>query len=298
MEKTDAPLDWSLIRAVLAVADTGPLSAAARVLGQAQPTVGRQIARAEDSLGRRLFDRHRRGLTPTPFAQSLLPAARAMQDAARGMALAAAGEPVGAGGRVRITASRMVSAFLLPPIMARIRADMPDITLDLVASDTTENLLFHEADIAIRMYRPAQLDMVTRHLGDVELGFYATPEYLARHGEPATVSDLISHDLIGFDRDDQLVRGFRDAGVEIEAESFAIRTDDQIAYWSLVRAGAGIGVGQLAVARAEPGLRRVIRDQPLPKLEVWLTAHQKLRQVPRVARVWRALADRLRPALS
>jgi DNA-binding transcriptional LysR family regulator len=297
MDNPSHAVDWALIRCLLAVADTGSLSGAARQLGQSQPTLGRQIRAAEHAFGAALFDRHPRGLTPTALAQSLLPAARRMETAARSMALIAAGQTQDQGGTVRVTASRFVSVYLLPPILSRLRAAMSDISLELVPSDTTENLLFHEADIAIRMYRPTQLDMITQHIGDLPLGLFATDGYIARRGLPRDMGDLMHHDIIGYDRDEQMVKGFRAAGLDVTRDSFAIRTDDQIAYWELVRAGAGIGVGQGAVARRDPHLRAVLPGAPLPVLPVWLTAHDRLRHVPRVDRVWQALRAGLLPSL-
>ncbi len=292
------PPDWTLIRSFLAVAETGSLSAAARETGQSQPTLGRHIRTLEDSLGGPLFERHPRGLRLSPLGHALMPGAEAMREGARRIDLAAAGRDARPSGPVRLTASVYVSVHVLPQILTGIRARHPEITLDLVATDRSENLLFHEADIALRMYRPEQLDMITRHLGDVRLGLYATRSYLDRAGTPQRFADLLDHDLVGYDRDDRIIRGFRTAGLQVTRDSFALRTDDQVAYWELVRAGAGIGVGQCSVANRDPRVTRILPDAPLPSLPVWLTAHQAVRHTPRVARVWEALAEGLAPLLS
>jgi DNA-binding transcriptional LysR family regulator len=170
MASTSISLDWSLLPAVLSVADHGSLSAAARQTGLSQPTLGRQIRAAEAALGGPLFDRHARGLSPTDLMQTLLPHLRNMQEAAEALKLQAAGQAEATTGTIRLTASHVVSGFLLPPILARFRETHPGLSVELAPSDTTQNLLFHEADIALRMYRPTQLDMVTRHLGDLPIG--------------------------------------------------------------------------------------------------------------------------------
>ncbi|WP_071675529.1 LysR family transcriptional regulator [Nioella nitratireducens] len=295
---TKTVFDWTLLRAFLAVCDTGSLSAAARDIGQSQPTLGRHIRALEEQAGGPLFERHARGLRPSALGQALLPGAEAMREGARQVAFAAVGRDQRAAGPVRVTASVAVSVYMLPPILAAIRAEHPEIQIDLVPSDRSENLLFHEADIALRMYRPEQLDMITRHLGDVTLGFYATPDYLARRGTPETFSDLMGHEMIGYDRDDRILRGFRAAGLNVSRDWFVVRTDDQIAYWELVCAGAGLGFGQVVVGGRDPRVRRIMPDAPLPTLPVWLTAHERTRHIPRVARVWEALAEGLRPFLS
>lgn len=291
-------LDWTLLRSFLAVAETGSLSAAARATGQSQPTLGRHIRLLEEQAGGPLFERHPRGFSLSPLGQALLPGAEAMQEGARQVELAAAGRDEREAGPVRLTASVFVSVRLLPPILATLKERFPEITIDLVSSDRTENLLFHEADIALRMYRPEQLDMITRHLGELDLGLYATPGYLARRGTPATFQDVLDHDFLGYDRDDRIIRGFREAGLEVTRDSFALRTDDQVAYWELVCAGAGIGICQRAVADRDPRVTRILPEAPLPTLPVWLTAHQAMRHTPRVARVWTALAEGLKPLLS
>lgn len=291
-------LDWSLIRSVLAVADTGSLSAAARSTGQSQPTLGRQIKLAEDALGAAIFTRHARGLRLSTFGQSLMPAMRAMEDSARALSLTAAGQDHGGAGTVRVTASEIVSAYLLPPIIAGLRAQHPEITIELVPTDTTENLLFHEADIAIRMYRPTQLEMITRHLGDLPIGIYAADSYVARRGTPSGPHDMADHDWLGYDRDDRIILGMRAMGFDITRDFFSFRCDNQVTYWQHLLAGAGLGIGQQAVARQYTNLTQVLPDLDLPKLPVWLTAHETLRHVPRVARVWDTLADGLKPRLS
>ena len=220
-------LDWTLLRSFLSVAETGSLSAAARQLGLTQPTLGRHIAELEASLGPPLFTRQPRGLSPTEAALSLLPAAQDMRDAAARLALLAAGRQESLSGTVRLTASRVVSNYLLPPMLARLRQAEPGIAIELVPSDTSENLLFREADIALRMYRPTQEGVVTRHLVDLHMGLYATPEYLDRKGRPQTLAALQAHDVIGFDRSDLMARMLASLGLSIPAEAFAVRTDDR-----------------------------------------------------------------------
>ncbi|WP_298498915.1 LysR family transcriptional regulator [uncultured Maritimibacter sp.] len=291
MDKTLANIDWSLIRAFLAVADEGSLSAAARVLNASQPTLGRQVREIETALGVELFHRHAKGLSLTATGQQIFPAAKAMRDAAGEIAMIAAGEDMRATGTVRITASVIVAHFVLPPILARLRADEPGIDIDLVATDTSENLLFREADIAVRMYRPEQLDVVTRHICDLPLGIFAAKSYLDRRGRPEAVDDMLAHDWVGYDRSDLMIRGMRELGWPVERDFFATRTDDQAGNWHLVAAGCGIGIAQVATGQSDPRVERLFPEMPLPALPVWLTAHEAMRRVPRVSRVWDALAQ-------
>ena len=298
MDKPSNPFDWALARVFVAVAESGSLSGAARALGMSQPTVGRHIHTLETHVGVPLFERRTRGMALTASAQALLPHAIAMRDAANRLALTAAGQEGELAGTVRITASSNVSHHVLPPILARLRAEEPLIQIELVPSDSSENLLFREADIALRMYRPTQLDMVTRHLGDVTMGAFAATRYLERRGRPETLEDMFSHDIIGFDRNDFMLRHMAAQGISLKRENFALRTDHPTAYWELVRGGCGIGFGQSAVGRADPLLEQILLDVPIPSLPIWLTAHEALRHTPRIARVWAHLEKGLRAHLA
>lgn len=283
-------LDWSLIRSFLAVAEAGSLSAAARATGTSQPTLGRHIREIEAALQVPLFRRVALGLIPTEAGEALLPPARAMRQAAADLSQAAAGRAKGLAGTVRITASRVVSHAILPPILARLRADEPDIQIDLVPSDTTENLLLGEADLALRMYRPTQLDLVAQRLAELPMGIYAARTYLDRVGRPTSRDGLIGLDFIGQDRSDQIIRAMVAMGYPVSRGFFPVRTDDALVYQDLIRAGCGVGGLLRCIGDPDPGLERIDGLISLPTLPIWLTAAPALRQSPRLRRVWDVLA--------
>ncbi|MDX2482350.1 MAG: LysR family transcriptional regulator [Pseudodonghicola sp.] len=288
------PLDWTLLQSFAAVAETGSLSSAARRLGQSQPTLGRHIRALEAALGVELFTRGPKGLIPTEAARGLIGPADQMREAAARLRLAADGQDSGLAGTVRLTASTVVSHFILPPILVDIRRSHPEIQIDLVPTDGSENLLFREADIALRMYRPTQLDIVTSHVADQDMGLYAATGFLDRVGRPQTLEDLVELDFVGFDTNDTIIRFMRDMGQDVGRDFFGMRCDDQAAYWQLVRAGGGIGGMQVMIGDADLGLERVMPDLPLPRLPVWLAAPAALRQSPRLRLVWDRLAEALR----
>jgi len=284
-------LDWTYVRAFLAVAETGSLSAAARALGQSQPTLGRHIKAAEAALGATLFVREPDGLRLTEIGGMLLGPAREMAAASARLETLAAGRDMRVSGTVRITASVVVSHYLLPRIIAELRDAEPDIEVELVPSDTTENLIFREADIAIRMFRPTQLDIVTRKIGDSPMALYATGDLLSRFGQPANFEELRRLPFVGFDRSDMILRQFRDWGLDVTKAFFGVRCDDQAAYWKLVCAGCGVGGMQTVIGDAEPGVHRLDFQPELPPLPLWLAAHEAMHKTPRVKRVWDFLVD-------
>ncbi len=285
--------DWSLLQSFLSVAETGSLSAAARATGASQPTLGRHIRAFEAQTGLTLFHRTPSGLEPTEAALPLIEAARGMAAQAAHLTRLAAGQGEGLAGTVRLTASRVVSMYLLPPMLARLRAEEPSIQIELVPSDATENLLYNAADIALRMYRPEQLDIVARHVTDLPLGLYAAPAYLARRGRPRSPADLRHHDFVGYDRDERIIRLMRAMGHDVTRADFPLRCDDQVVHWELVRAGCGIGGMQVRTAEGDPAVERILPDLPLPALPLWLAAPESLRRNPRIRRVWDFLAEAL-----
>ncbi|WP_270725662.1 LysR family transcriptional regulator [Shimia sp. Alg240-R146] len=291
-------LDWSLVQSFVAVAETGSLSAAARHLNASQPTLGRHIRTLEDQLGLELFHRQARGFELTAKGQELLSPARAMARAMADLSLQAAGHENKLEGDVRIACSVFMAHHVMPDIIAKIRQTEPNIRIDLLPSDQSENLLFREADIAVRMYRPEQLDMVTRHLGDITLGMFGARSYLDRKGMPQTGEDLRHHDVVGYDANDDILREMRAMGIPATRDWFAVRCDNQTAYWELVRAGCGLGFCQTHIGRNTPGMQEVPLDFPLPSLPIWLTAHEALRHTPRISRIWALLEDALTPLVS
>ncbi len=291
----DNALDWSLIQTFLAVAETGSLSGAARQLGQSQPTVGRQVRAIEASLGSSLFTRQPRGLALNEAGNALYPAALEMQNTARKLSLLAAGQSQNLSGTVRITASVIFSHYSLPPILSAIRQAEPEIQLELAPSDSSENLLFREADIAIRMYQPTQDDVIARKLGEISSGLFAHKSYLATRGTPRSFADLAQHDFIGFDRNSLIIDAMKSFGVHRVREDFPVRCDDQAVYWELTKAGCGIGATQMRLGLEAPDMVQVLPDLPLENLPVWLVAAKALRQTPRIRRVYDLLATAIKP---
>jgi len=286
-------LNWSLIKSFLAVAEHGSFSAAARSTGQSQPTVGRHIDQLARALGSDLFTRTKNGHEPTETGLQMLTYARKMNTAAAGLSMVAAGPSEALSGTVRITASLVVSQYLLPKIIAKIRRSEPKIEIELTPSDTTENLLFREADIAVRMYRPQQLDVITKQIGVQQLGLFATSDYIAANGHPKTLGDISRFDIIGYDRSDLMIGAMRQMGVAVDRNFFPTRCDNQTVYIELMRAGCGIGAVALTIAAQDPTLIRVLPDLELPELPIWLTAHTALHSSARIRCVYDILAAEL-----
>ena len=284
---------WELYRSFLAVMREGSLSAAARMLGMTQPSLGRHIRELEDRLGVSLFARSPQGLTPTEVAQALLPHAQAMASASAALRRAVSTRHDAMAGVVRVAASEVVGVEVLPPMLAAFRARHPGVVIELSLSNQMENLLRRDADIAIRMVRPTQDALVARHLGGIALGLYAHRRYLQAHGRPSTVAELATHALIGFDHETAYIRAMRPAGLPYTREHFALRTDHDLAALAAIRAGYGIGICQCGIAQRDAGMTRLLADSFELRLDTWIAMHEDLRR----SALMRALYDHLATAL-
>jgi DNA-binding transcriptional LysR family regulator len=297
ISQMNTSFDWRLIQSFLAVLEHGSLLGAARALQSSQPTMGRHIADLEAQLGVVLFERTGRGLQPTATALRLATSARAMEAGALQLAHGVSSAQMGVRGSVRITASQPVACLLLPPLLLQMRQALPDIQVELVASNDVTNLLRREADIALRMVRPDQSSLVARRIGTVALGAFAHRDYLRRRGVPRQPTDLLAHELVGNDRNEDILRGFAALGYPVGREQFAFRTDDLMAYWQAVRAGLGIGFVAHYMARTDPDVQPVLPMLKPPPLPIWLTVHREIRTSARIRAVYDFLAEAVPQAL-
>lgn len=285
--------DWNRARAFLVTAEEGSLSAAARALGMAQPTLGRQVDALESELGVVLFERLGRGLTLTPSGLELLDHVRAMGEAANAMSLAASGQSQSLEGTVCISASDVYAAFFLPPFVAGLRQAEPGIDIEIVATNAASDLQRREADIAIRSFRPTQPDLIARQVREDRGRLYGAVDYLDRIGNPKAGDDLSGIDFIGFDRTDAMIKVLGSLGVALTQENFTIVTGNQLVQWQMVIQGAGIGVMTEDIGDAEPGVARALPDHAPAVIPMWLTAHREVNTSRRVRRVFDLLAAAL-----
>jgi DNA-binding transcriptional LysR family regulator len=290
-------IGWELYRSFLSVLDEGSLSAAARALGVAQPTMGRHIAGLEKALGVALFTRSQTGFMPTEAARELRVYAESMNNSVAALKRAAESHGEGVRGTVRVTASDVVGIELLPPIITGLRDRFPELAVEMMLTDRVQDLLHREADIAVRMMRPTQGSLVAQRVGAIALGLHAHQRYLDRHGTPASVADLAKHALIGFDQPTAFVRSAGKQFASWQRTAFALRTDNNLGQLALIRAGAGIGFCQTLIARRDASLVRLLPKHFSMNLDTWITMHEDLRHSPRCRVTFDALLEGLRSEL-
>ena len=284
-------IDWSLIRSFLAVSETGSLSAAARKLGVSQPTLSRDMQALESVSGLNLFKRTTRGLQLTQSGQSLVEAAARMATAADDFNRQASGMSTELEGSVRISANEIVGIFLLPAVLKSFRDLHPGVQIELVISNKASSLSKREADIALRMFKPTQPDLVARRLPDMALGFFAHRDYVKQFGPLDKLEELQGHTIIGYDESTEFIEGAAQLGFHLVRENFALRTDHLLAQVNLARAGAGIVGTHVELARHWPELVPVMSWVPLPSLEFWIVCQSDVQYNSRIRELTRFLAQ-------
>ncbi len=293
MDWRSVNFDWNRARAFLVTAEEGSLSAAARALGMAQPTLGRQVAGLEEELGVTLFERVGRGLELTQAGHELLSHAKAMGDAALEISLVASGQSEELEGTVSISATELYSVWVLPPIIDKLRVTAPGIKINIVSSNLVSDLRRREADIAIRNARPEDPDLFGKLVATDTGTFFASRAYLDRLGAVSKLGDLGKAEFIGLGENDDIVTPFQEFGIPVTEANFKTNTTSHYAHWMLAKQGVAIGVGPCAMGDADPDLHRVLPDEPKFEYPVWLVAHRELRTNPRIRLVWDVIAEML-----
>jgi DNA-binding transcriptional LysR family regulator len=296
MDWRSVKFDWNKARAFLVTAEEGSLSAAARALGMAQPTLGRQVDGLEQELGIVLFERVGRGLTLTPSGLELLEHVRAMGEAAGRVSMTALGQSQALAGTICISASETYAAVLLPPIIAKLRIMEPGIQVEIVVSNHASDLRRREADIAIRNFRPTEPDLIAKKIGDANAVLYATPDYIAKIGNPTKPYDLRHADFVNMDHGGMMLKGLNSLGLGLTEANFPLLTESYLVMWELVRHGAAIGILDAHIGDADPVVRRVLPDLEPLVFPIWLVSHRELTTSRRIRMVYDFLAAELRRA--
>ncbi len=286
-------LDWNQLKAFLETAETGSLSAAARKLSLTQPTLSRQVAAIERSMGVTLFERVGKAMALTPTGLELLEHARAMGAAAGALELAATGRSLAIGGVVSVSATDAVAVNLLPPLVRRLREKEPGIAIEVISSNALSDLLRREADIAIRHVKPEQPELIARLIREASASFYASEDWVRIHGHPRSAQDAAHLPFVGSDRTGQFLAFLRQHGLPLSEANFSCYSDHTVAHWSLVCEGMGIGAMMDEIALNTPGIVRVLDEVPPVRFPIWLVSHRELRTSRRIRVVFEALAQGL-----
>jgi DNA-binding transcriptional LysR family regulator len=288
-------MDWDNLRFVLAVADAGGLSAAARALRVDTATVSRRLDALEAELSCKLFHRSRQGLRSTGAGQKLLAHARRIEAEVRALGFALSAEDRGLDGTVVITATEPIASGLVVPALPAFRARHPAIALELVTDIRALDLGRREADVALRLLRPHQGDLKLRKLGAVGYALYASQAYLDRHGMPDPADGCAGHALIDWPVPYTIIPQVPWLREQAARATVVLRSTSAMTRLAAAASGTGIALLPCVIADPDPRLVRV-PSAPSPMQDLWLVTHRDLARVPRIRAVLELLGDAARRA--
>lgn len=286
-------MEWSALRDVVAVAETGSLSAAARQLGTSQPTIGRRIEQLEKELNTLLFNRTSKGLILTPVGEQILSNALNMAESASSIERIASGADQRLEGVVRMTMTDQMGNYWLPTKMPEFHARFPGLRVEVVVENRNLDLFKREADIAVRFSRPQQLDLVVRKSINYLYGLYASTAYLEKHGRPRTLKDLKNHSFISYD-----VTIFNNAALKrleemIGEKNILQRYTSNSGIISALKQDLGLSAVGCYFADKEPALERLMPERFDYGFNAWVVTHVDLFKSARIKAVFDFLVEKL-----
>lgn len=282
-------MDWDKLRIFHAVAEAGSFTHAGEALNLSQSAISRQIGALEDTVGVSLFHRHPRGLLLTEQGEMLLETAREIFSRlaeAESRLMDSRDLPEGP---LQITVAEFMGSTWLAPLVGKFCAKYPDIDLTMILEDRILNLGMREADVAIRLYKPEQQDLIQRQLCTLQFQVCASAEYLTKRGEPKKPADLASHTLIGYPENVPLP--FHDANwlFRLSADESSggispskLKINSLPAILAAAKGGAGIAALPEYMVRAHDELRPIMPDTKPASVEMYFVYPEVRRHSRRI----------------
>ncbi|KZM49390.1 LysR family transcriptional regulator [Labrenzia sp. OB1] len=285
--------DWNQARAFLVTAEEGTLSAAARALGLTQPTLSRQVAALEQTLGVTLFERVAKSLVLTEAGVELVEHVRTMGDAAGRVSLSASGKSQQIEGLVTISTTDLMAAHVLPDILAELRQKAPGVEIRLLCTNSLSDLRRREADIAIRHVQPDHPDLYARKIREAPARIFGARSFVEGHGRKLTKADAPTLDFIGFDNNAELVIYLRAFGLDVREANIRLSSPNGVVAWEFVRQGFGLSIMADEIAARFPDIVPAFEDVEPITFPIWLVTHRELHTSRRIRIVFDHLAEGL-----
>lgn len=294
MNIKDPLRDWADIRLFLAIREAGSLVGAAERLELTQPTVGRRLAGMEQRFGTPLFVRAGRRMQLTDAGASILESALRMEREMYAIERSLDAQSTALCGDVVVSATEGTGTDWLTPVLKDFHEQYPEIRVTVQIDSRAVDLVHREADIAMRLGQPAQDNVIAKKLLTVGFGLYATAGYLAGKPPVNCLEDLAAHKLVGLDAGNTNIRSpiAFPAANPLPGE-YVYLTNSPTAQMSAVRCGFGIGLLSHRWATLQGDLVRVLPDQTLHELDLWLVTHEDLRYSARIRVMYDFLAEHI-----
>jgi DNA-binding transcriptional LysR family regulator len=291
-------MNWDGFRYFTAAAEAGSLSSAANLLNSNQSTVGRHIDALESVLGIKLFQRSVKGLSLTEEGQVIYEQAQNIQHSIVKIQRIVQGREKTAAGTVRLSLPEGLGQEVIIPMLDDFYQQYPKVKLIFNVSATTANIRQGEADIAVRLFRPEEPELVIKHLGEMKLGLYASQSYKQHYGLPSQIKDIRKHkvisygDLLSILPENQWLLNHSNETLRILA------SDSTITRFRATISGVGLSIQPEVLANTTADLIHLFKSAKLPAHNVWLVYHQDLRHMTRIRAVTSFLSTCLGEALT
>ncbi len=278
-EQSVADWDWNELRVVLAVAQSGSLSGAARALDTSHPTVFRRIKHLEQRVGASLFEKSATGYVPTALGDAVISAAEKMANEVDALDL-----QLGAGERLqtgvlRLTCSDTVYSYVLVPLLARFRNKYPDVSIEVVVTNEFVNLHHQDIDIALRSSRRTEQNLYGIKLSDLILAVHAHRDHPAAFQEPVLLGE---HDWVGFD-ESMTLTSLSSFMRELDLERKVVfRVNTLVAACDAVRRNIGLGMLPVYVGKTLREVVLVTAEDSMVRSELWMVSTRAQQRRPLV----------------
>ncbi len=280
-------MDWDKLRVFHAVADAGSFTHAGETLNLSQSAVSRQIGGLEEALNTQLFHRHARGLILTEQGELLYRTAHEILGKLAMVEARLTDAKDKPRGELKVTTTVGIGSTWLTPRIREFLDMYPEITVNLILTDHELDLSMREADVAIRVRRPTQVDLVQRRLMTGHHHIYGAPDYLKQHGTPQTLEDLAEHRLIIYGEEapptianvNWLVDLGRDRGMNVRP---VLKVNN--IYGLLLAVESGLGIGSLPdyIVQGNNKLTPVLQDVEGPTFDTYFVYPEELRNSSRI----------------
>ncbi|VAW77889.1 Transcriptional regulator, LysR family [hydrothermal vent metagenome] len=291
-------INWDGFRYFVAAAETGSLSAAAKVLDSNQPTVGRYIDTLESELGLKLFQRHAKGLTLTQEGAYILDQSLSMRSLVLKSQRSVQGSEQEVSGTVKIAVPEGLCHEVLLTGLPNFYDQYPGICLVLNVSTTTASLTSGDADVAIRLFRPDDANLVVKHLGDMPMGLYASSGYCKVNKMPENTDELKSHRIIAYGGGLAGLSENQWLAKHSSPSHCVLRSDSTVTRLKATLMGVGISIQPHIFSTTNNSLCRLIEAAQIPGHKIWLVYHNDLRDTGRVRAVVDFVSSGIESALS
>ena len=260
-------MDWDKLKIFHTVAEASSFTKASTILNLSQSAISRQIQGLETDLKVQLFERHARGLVLTENGEYLFKSAHEIISKLKDVESNLSGQKDKINGKLVVTTVVSFGTTWLTPRIKEFMDLHPDIEIELIFNDVELDLATRQADVAVRMRRPKQLNLIQKKFVDFNYHIYGSNEYLEKNGYPKTLKDLDKHKFITYGKGAPSPVYNPDWVLKVGAKDGKKRRSlmkVNSVYGLLLAVQSGVGLAALPdyIAHNQSGISKVLPNEP------------------------------------